>query len=88
MNDTTIIPDGRPMFAWKNEIDMLRKENIEAKKSLDYSISMMRLCGIVRAEWERDVITNDLLIRVSMSDMVKNRSFVWEPEKFAEVVRV
>lgn len=85
--DESVMPDGRPYFAWVNEIEMLRNENEEAKNSLEFSRSMMRLCGIVRAEWEREAITGDLVIRVSMSDAIKNKNFMWEPEKFALLER-
>jgi len=45
-NKETIMPDGRPLYAWENEIAMLRanEAKVEAqRKQLD---NMMRLCQV------------------------------------------
>jgi hypothetical protein len=69
MNET-IMPDGRPMFAWENELSMLRKAYPEAKKMMEEAKSLMKLLKIAEVETKNDIQTGDLLVRFRMVDAV------------------
>jgi len=66
-NDT-LMPDGRPMWAWWNEIEMLRarKKDVEERsKLLNIGIKIQK---------HHDFKTGDLVIRFSQIEQIKNGS--------------
>ncbi len=64
LSDETIMPDGRPLFAWRNEIEMARAEHgiVDAGKS--EVTRLMALLRIVELEEHREPHTGDYLFRV------------------------
>ena len=65
-----------------------RQEGVkEGKAIMKTAQDLMKVCGIVAVEWGRSPITNNLDIKVRMSDAVKNQDFLYQPEKYAEVSR-
>ena len=64
MNDETIMPDGRPFFAWRNEIEMakdslalLDRERLQVK-------NLLKLLNVVIVESQVELSTGDILIRL------------------------
>lgn len=66
------MPDGRPFFAWRNELEYLRSKERGVETRSRELHRMMELCNIARIEQENDPVTNDIVVRFSMRDFVKD----------------
>lgn len=74
ITDETIMPDGRPFFAWRNELEMLRSEVQALKPAQDRVSDQMRLLNIARIESIQEPWSGDLVIRFRMIDRVNSLS--------------
>lgn len=70
--DLKKMPDGRPFFAWENELKMLREENKSLAPKQKKVNDMMRLLHIAKIESEHEPWTGDLVIRFRIEDQVKS----------------
>lgn len=80
----TKMPDGRPIFAWENEIGMAQSRMAEAEKLMKQAQDLMRIIGIVDIESQREPWTGDLVIRVRMEKAVRDVSPHLAIEKYYE----
>lgn len=71
VTDNTIMPDGRPFFAWGNELSMLRKQRPEISARNRELNHLMQLLQIAHIEQQKDWATGDLIIRLRMVDAIK-----------------
>lgn len=72
LTDETIMPDGRPLFAWRNELEYLRSGDKRVEDKTKELNKMMELCNIAKIECEKDPTTNDIVVRFQMRDFVKS----------------
>jgi len=87
MDDETIMPDGRPLFAWRNELEMYRADADRLASDRIEVDSLMRILRIVQIEEQREHNKGDYLIRVSLKDIVTANS-TDEALRNAEITRV
>lgn len=73
--ENRIMPDGRPLFAWENEIAMARARMQEAEQLMKEAKQLMQLLGIAEIEKKDDISTDDIVIRFRMIDAVKDLQF-------------
>ncbi len=85
--DETIMPDGRPLFAWRNEVEMLRSEARGAEDAKREVARMIVLLDIIQVEQNRELHTGDYLIRVRRGDIVNSYSDTQALQK-GEVTRI
>lgn len=86
ITDEIIMPDGRPFFAWNNELSMLRQHEIDlASREVELN-HLAKILGVVRIEREQDQKTLDITIKIKCVDMLK-RDRDDPPEKYWEVGR-
>lgn len=78
MNEETIMPDGRPLFAWKNELSMLRADSEQVKEERESIKEQFRLLNVVEIERRSDPATLDMLFRVSFRDVLHNKELTYE----------
>lgn len=64
------MPDGRPLFAWRNELEMLRSENDGVRRDRAEVDTLMRILNIIEIEESREHNSGDYLIRVKLMDAV------------------
>lgn len=76
-----IMPDGRPLFAWENEIAMLW---IEKKKAEEIG-RLLTIFNFSVKHWE-DFKDRSLHIRVSANNM-HMQDFEQDPEKYFEIIK-
>ena len=80
------MPDGRPLFAWRNEIEMLRAEAKHIEEERKRVKEWAAILGVVEIEQERELHSGDYLIRVHLLDLI-NSSNVNDALKHAEITR-
>jgi hypothetical protein len=74
VHDERIMCDGRPAFAWWNEIQMLRADKARVDNLTQELLDMQALTGIVRTYLEEHPNTGDLVIRLSRLERIEARS--------------
>ena len=84
MNEATIMPDGRPLFAWQNELEMLRTESQRTKQALEEYVTFKQIMGVVM-ERRQDFETLNWLIRIRMSDAVTANDFKYNLAKYLHI---
>ncbi len=69
-HDERIMTDGRPAYAWHNEIQMLRREVAELKSSERYEQlqTLERVLGVVRWQIERSPAEMADVLTVKFTD--------------------
>jgi hypothetical protein len=88
VEDDRIMADGRPAYAWWNEIQMLRQRESELhKRDMD---TRKRIIALRIAEWavERDILTDDTLIRIKRLPLTAKDpllDLMEHPEKYVTV---
>ena len=70
MNEETIMPDGRPLFAWKNELAMLRAKESYVKDAELRLAVQMKLMHIASIEHTNEPWSGDMIFRLRRMDMV------------------
>jgi len=70
INDETIMPDGRPFFAWKNELEMLRAEGRGVEQAKREFAWKMTALGVYEIALRDEPQTGDILIRVRRVDAI------------------
>lgn len=80
----TIMPDGRPFFAWENEIAMLQRREPNLKKRKKELSDLMKILKVVEIEIHEERKTGDILIRFKRNDVLK-KDFKYYPEKYAQI---
>lgn len=70
----TIMPDGRPLFAWENEIKMYRsdiQEQILNKSEIDNLITILR---VIEVEEKKEPHNGDYLFRIRRTSILDANS--------------
>ena len=88
--DTRIMADGRPAYAWWNEIQMLRAKEPElsaTEQRLKEQFILLKIC-----EWafSQDLVSGDILIRVRRdftltTERHPEMELVNHPEKYCSI---
>ncbi len=84
MDEETIMPDGRPFFAWENELALLRKNHEQVREERESIKEQFRLLGVVEIERKDDPSTLDMLFRVSFRDVLHNKELNYDISQSAE----
>lgn len=87
--DDRIMADGRPVYAWWNEIQSLRQREPELRqreKDLQGKMILLRI-----AEWaySRDMLTGDTLLRIKQVSLMNSdpvSELLNHPEKYVEKI--
>ena len=74
IEDMTIMPDGRPFFAWRNELEMLRNQASSLETRQKETYHMMQLLKIASIEQQQEPWTGDILVRFRMIDSIMDLS--------------
>lgn len=74
MKDETIMPDGRPLFAWRNEIEMLRSEAKDVESAKSHLGVEWALLDIIKIEQQREYHTGDYLFRITRADVMSSNN--------------
>lgn len=70
LSDETMMPDGRPLFAWRNEIEMLRQREADVKVQRQDFERRMKVLNVVEMQRFDDCRKSEMVIRVKFADMV------------------
>lgn len=70
LSDETIMPDGRPLFAWSNEIEMLRAREDDVRRAKEDFERRMKVLNVVEMQWFDDCRKSEMVIRIKFADMV------------------
>ena len=62
--DETVMPDGRPLFAWRSELEMLRAREVMANENLKAAHDLARVAGIAKIYREENPYNLEMVIRV------------------------
>jgi hypothetical protein len=81
----TIMPDGRPLFAWENEIEMQRAEIQNLKENLSADVVFRQAMGLIYEYW-KEPQTLDWHFRISTTDAVTAHDFKHELEKYLKLI--
>ena len=87
ITDETKMPDGRPLWAWRNEVEMgrsKRKHFEEMKREVGLKWVLL---NIVEIQQQREYHTGDYLFRVSRADQMVARNEV-EALEAAQITRL
>ncbi len=87
ITDETIMPDGRPFFAWKNELTMLRAGEPRIAKANKRLTDLFKLFRIIEFRWNEIPATGDFNILIRRSDVIMNKDFQYHPEKYCEITK-
>lgn len=68
------MPDGRPLFAWRNELEMLRQKEQRANDRLKEAHGLARLAGIAKVYREQNPYNLEMVIRVRFERYMTNDS--------------
>lgn len=85
MEKDTIMPDGRPIWAWENELSMLREEHKRIKAAKEEMATFIQLMGIIWNTW-KEPATLDWHFRVSVMAAVSAEDFHNNLEKYLQRV--
>lgn len=77
----TEMPDGRPLFAWQNEIEIASARYEEAQALMREAKTLMKLLRIAEVEQKKDLESGDIIIRFRMSSLVRDPHSEPELEK-------
>lgn len=78
------MPDGRPLSAWRNEIEMLRAREPFVQKRLKEAHELGKLAGIVAIYREQNPHNRDMIIRIKLERFTSGESR--DPLDYAEIV--
>lgn len=84
MTDDSIMPDGRPLFAWRNELEMLRSKEQSVHEKLKEAHRLSKLAGIVEIYREQNPHSLEMILRITLERMQSSDS--WDPLDSAEIV--
>jgi len=84
MDKNTIMPDGRPLFAWENEITMLRQREPLVDQRIKEGAELFRLLRIARITRQENPDTMEINIRISFVATMQ-RDYQYNPEKYWKI---
>jgi hypothetical protein len=85
MNDETIMPDGRPLFAWKNELDFLRASKINLERMDKENVIFREAMGLIYEHWN-DPASLEWKLRIKATGMVNAKDFRDALKNYLEIV--
>lgn len=90
VQDERVMADGRPAYAWWNEIQMLRKEIADSNASLESNwVKIQDAMAVARiAKWAitRDVLSHDILVRIKFTLDLTPEALSADPGKFCSLI--
>ncbi len=87
ITDNTIMPDGRPFFAWKNEIAMIRGKEISLDEERKRLKELFRIFRVLEMKKEELPESGHIIIKIARSDIALNKDFKYYPEKYCEIIK-
>ena len=82
---STIMPDGRPLYAWENELKMLRSQEglyLSANKRMEEVAITLKIAKIY---FEKRPNHNSIIIRIDRFGLLQP-DFKRYPEKYCQVI--
>lgn len=70
MSDETIMPDGRPLFAWRNEIEGARRDRKDLELARREVEGWGRIRRILEAQQWQEWPEGDIVIRLKRNDVI------------------
>lgn len=90
--DDRIMADGRPAYAWWNEIQMLRAREPQLQKKELELRGQFRVLRIAHWAFASEVISDDILLRIKRLPMTlatnSENELLEHPEKYVSVERI
>lgn len=86
IQDERVMVDGRPAFAWWNELQRLRMEAREAKELSGQCQALMRVLKVATVVWDTDPRFGDIHIKVSQKDLMLMDDPVRDIEKAMQII--
>lgn len=71
----TLMPDGRPLFAWENQLAMATKRIATAEAMLKEAKIKMQLLKIAEIEMEQSPEADEIVVRFKTYKAIKDRDF-------------
>lgn len=89
--DDRIMADGRPAYAWWNEIQMLRSREPQLRKKEVELREQFRILRIANWAFAQEVFSDDILLRIKRLPLAMNRNpeqeLLERPAKYISVER-
>ena len=89
LQDERVMVDGRPAYAWWNEIQMLRARESKLQEMEAQLRKQYQILGIAKWARAKDILSDDLFIRVKIDRLLMERNpesaLANHPEKFCEL---
>lgn len=74
MMDETVMPDGRPLVAWKNEIELLRAQVETSHNRMKEAQHLAKLAGIVNVYREQNPNNLEIVLRITLDRIMSAKS--------------
>lgn len=74
LTDDTIMPDGRPLFAWQNELEILRNEHKDIEVAKKELVIFKVTAGLIYESWQ-DNNNLDWCFRMKAVDAASSLTF-------------
>lgn len=74
VNDETVMPDGRPLFAWWNEILMARSQAATTKQMWNDARAVSAILGLDKVVRSAADQSGDLVIRITRKAIMESES--------------
>lgn len=85
IDTNTIMPDGRPLFAWENQMGMQVSELRNLREKIEEMILFQQMMGVIWKTWREDA-TNDWLFAIKRDDAITATDFKYNLEKYLKVI--
>lgn len=72
--DETIMPDGRPLIAWKNELEMLRSKEERSIERLKEAHQLAKLAGIVEIYRKQNPHNLSITLEITLDRLMSSDS--------------
>lgn len=87
--DDRIMADGRPAYAWWNEIQLLRAQGPNLEKQAADLREQFRILRIASWAYAQEVFSDDILLRIKRLPMILNsnpeQELLEHPEKYISI---
>jgi hypothetical protein len=83
--DNVVMPDGRPLHAWENELEETRRKSKFLDLQEELVMDFFRLKRIVEIRREEIPETGNILITVMRDEAKLRRDYRERPEKYVEI---
>ena len=89
--DERIMSDGRPAYAWWNELTMLRSRDKQLYAREQEIMEKLKVLRIAEWAFAKDCLSGDVIVRIRQLPLVLSKApmaeFIEHPEDFCEITK-